>query len=343
MQYSQAMRTQFSAAERRFNAILEGSDARSREVLREAGRRIEGLMARYDTDDEYYAHLSSLRSEVSREMARVAGRELETIHGVQQRAGELAISTAEEYGHAVERAIDEMLDWAAGGAQRISSDVVDVIGRAPYGAHPLSETVWRVTNDTVNEIFRETHTAIVMGQSPLEAGRAVRQNLLDPEGSARAAGTARGLRTRAATAIAQGDDARAARLRQSARDREQQLPHPGRGTYRSAARNSARVTRTEAIRVYQEATYNYGLRHDWVEYFEWVPNPAACELCAYLGGIYVKTACPYMPHPHCMCKIIPVPSEKYARMMGIEIGEPREADNRQYWVDQARQQTREAA
>jgi hypothetical protein len=343
MRYSDVVRGHYNRAESRFNDILRDADRRAAEALREAGRRIEDMLAELDDDDSYFAELANLRGEVSQELARLAGRQIESTQRAQREAAALALETAERIGRDVERRVGVSLDWSTADAPRLHRDVTDAIGATPYGSHPLSERIWTSTNATMEHIFQEAQQGILLGQSPLQTARAIRQDLLDPTGSARAQGTARGLRTRGRAAAASGDQERARRLRQSARDREQMLPDMPRGVYRSAAANAARVTRTESIRVYQEATYKYAQRKDWCEYLEWIPNAAACPLCVNLRGIYRKSAAPYMPHPHCMCKMIPVPGEKYAKIMGIDVSNARQADNRMYWVDWARTQAREAA
>lgn len=96
---------------------------------------------------------------------------------------------------------------------------------------------------------------------------------------------------------------------------------PGKGVYKSAAKNAQRVLRTELRRAYRNAAVKYVERMPWAEGMQWVLSDAHPEMdicddfASYdqgLGpGVYTPDAFPDIPHPQCLCFWVAVPFKNW--------------------------------
>jgi len=86
---------------------------------------------------------------------------------------------------------------------------------------------------------------------------------------------------------------------------------PGRGRYKSAAKNTERIIRTEVNRAYRLATVAYAESKEWIKGVKWnlVPEHECCDICNKLAtqdngmgpGVYLPAEAPDTPHPQCLC------------------------------------------
>lgn len=89
--------------------------------------------------------------------------------------------------------------------------------------------------------------------------------------------------------------------------------HPGRGVYRSSARNAQRLTRSEINMAYREADFQRWKRLDFVVGIEIqrsnnLEKRKTCKLCDRLAGRYPKDFKFVGWHPQCMCFATPIMS-----------------------------------
>ena len=97
---------------------------------------------------------------------------------------------------------------------------------------------------------------------------------------------------------------------------------PGRGVYRSAAKNAQRVLVTESNRAYRLGTTAYSQGKDWIRSNKWnrSGSPADCPICNELAtqdlyglgsGNYPPGSAPSTPHPWCECYITIEPLDEF--------------------------------
>jgi len=97
---------------------------------------------------------------------------------------------------------------------------------------------------------------------------------------------------------------------------------PGRGVYKSAAKNAQRVIRTELHRAYRNAAVQYTKQMPWAQGMQYVLSSAhpmmdECDDLASndpfgLGvGVYTPDAFPDLVHPNCLCYWVAVPYKNY--------------------------------
>lgn len=308
MDYMEHVYATYRAGRRRFAQIEGNVDDRIRGLLRVLARDVDSLILRHVGEDTYQKEIRRFRREINDAFRRYSRRQVRAVTAGQQLAARLGASNAREALERVRRLIPRgdrfRVDLRVGD---ITDQTLNYLARNPHGAIPLSERVWQVNNRTMGQLFSRVQRGVLMGTSPADISLEIRENLIDPQGSARQAGIVRGLRTRARKARAAGETDRAKKLFGSARTREANLPKPGRGVYRSAYMNAMRVTRSELIRAHQEASYRWGQKSRHVVAFDFRPTPGTdCEVCLGLAGLYDKNSVPSFPHPHCMCRIVPV-------------------------------------
>lgn len=99
---------------------------------------------------------------------------------------------------------------------------------------------------------------------------------------------------------------------------------PGRGVYKSAAKNLERIIRTESGRAYRLGTEEYAKNKSWVKGMKWnrIPGQYECGECEALSvwdeglgpGVYAVGTVPVTPHPNCQCYLTIVPLEEYVNM-----------------------------
>lgn len=84
--------------------------------------------------------------------------------------------------------------------------------------------------------------------------------------------------------------------------------HPGRGVYRSSARNAQRLARTEINIAYRTADFERWAQLDFVVGIEikLSNNHPVSDICDDLKGVYPKTFCWKGWHPNCRCYQVPV-------------------------------------
>jgi len=177
----------------------------------------------------------------------------------------------------------------------------------------LNEKIWDATKGTTSEVMRQISFGILAGESTGQIGRRLTSLLANPEGSARQAGRAKALRTRARRARALGDMEKARELFSKAREKEAELPRPGRGNYRSPAKNAQRIVRTEMARAERVAVIEFAKRNsDLIGGVAWALSSAhpRYDVCDPLVGVYTVDKVPVVPHPHCLCYRYPVPHSR---------------------------------
>jgi len=96
---------------------------------------------------------------------------------------------------------------------------------------------------------------------------------------------------------------------------------PGRGVYKSAAKNAQRVLRTELHRAYRNAAVQYVKQMPWAEGMQWMLSDAHPEMdicddlassdVGYGPGVYTPDAFPDIPHAQCICFWVAVPFKSW--------------------------------
>ena len=208
----------------------------------------------------------------------------------------------------------------------LQEDAFRYLMNNPADGIPLSKRIWQTNQKTTQELMRRLSFGVLKGESSAKIAQDIKQYLTDPMGSARQAGTAKALRTKARTAWKAGDKERARRLFASARGVEEQLPKMGAGYYRSPIKNALRVVRSEATRAHFVSTVNYAKSHkDVISGVKWVISAGhpMIDICDDLVGDYRTDSVPFPPHPLCICHLEYILS---ADLTGkeIEFGEPPE-------------------
>jgi len=310
--WNEVLSRYYDAQRHRLGEVLERADDRVKALLRQAARQTEDEILRAAPDAEtYQRRMRSMRTGIEESWRDVADKQTVAIRRARRDAALLGATVADEAGRNAARTmeIDVPSGWGATAAtvQSIGQDTLTYIGRHPYGGVPLSDRVWKQTDDTMRVIFNRVHTGVLLGQGPAEIARDVRVNLIDPDGKAREMGVVKRLRTQARAARAAGEIDRAQRLFQAARTRMADIPPVGRGVYRSAYKNAMRVTRSEIVHAHQEAAVRYAERNRFAVGSRWNVTPGTmCEICLALVGVYGKGSAPTFPHPHCMCYVTTV-------------------------------------
>ena len=108
------------------------------------------------------------------------------------------------------------------------------------------------------------------------------------------------------------------------------IPRPGTGVYRSAVKNSQRVSRTELNNAFHEGTKAYHRTKPWIIGDKWnlSSGHTIVDICDeyartdYHGlgaGIFPPGESPRIPHPHCLCFITSVLDWAYLGMTNPEL------------------------
>lgn len=158
------------------------------------------------------------------------------------------------------------------------------------GGLDLSGRVWKSAQQFQSNVEMALDIGVAEGKAAKQIGRELRQNLLEPDKLFRRVRDSRG------------------NLKLS---KPAQAYNPGQGVYRSAAKNSERLARTEINMGYRAA-----------DDAAWVDNPlvlgyeirlsatakpkARCELCRSLEGKYPAWFKFRGWHPNCLCFKIPI-------------------------------------
>jgi hypothetical protein len=198
-------------------------------------------------------------------------------------------------------------------AEATVRDVVKYMQDPLNRKEPLSTSIWDAHKGAPAEIRRQLQLGLLLGENGQQMGQRVYQYLADPKGTSRQLGTVRALRTRARKARDAGEKDKAARLFQSAREKQATLPAgQGRGVYRSPARNAMRLVRGEFKAAERASTISYAKTHRWVGGIRWVLSRAHPEpdVCDPLVGVYTPSTLPEVPHPHCLCGFLLVPKRR---------------------------------
>ena len=161
-------------------------------------------------------------------------------------------------------------------------------GRKVEGMN-LSQRVWKYVGQYREQLESAIDAGLGEGRSAAQLSRDVRQNLRDPNRLFRRVRDKRGnlVLSKAAKAF-----------------------HPGRGVYRSSAKNAARLTRSEINMAYRESDYLRWQSLDFVVGFEVKRSNheplCDCDICEKLKGRYPKHFKFKGWHPQCMCYAVPI-------------------------------------
>lgn len=161
-------------------------------------------------------------------------------------------------------------------------------GRKVEGMN-LSQRVWKYVGQYREQLEAALDAGLGEGRSAAQLSRDVRQNLKDPNRLFRRVRDKRGnlVLSKAAKAF-----------------------HPGRGVYRSSAKNAARLTRSEINMAYRESDYLRWQSLDFVVGFEVKRSNheplCKCYICEKLKGRYPKHFKFKGWHPQCMCYAVPI-------------------------------------
>lgn len=161
-------------------------------------------------------------------------------------------------------------------------------GRKVEGMN-LSQRVWKYVGQYREQLEAALDAGLGEGRSAAQLSRDVRQNLKDPNRLFRRVRDKRGnlVLSKAARAF-----------------------HPGRGVYRSSAKNAARLTRSEINMAYRESDYLRWQSLDFVVGFEVKRSNheplCKCDICEKLKGRYPKHFKFKGWHPQCMCYAVPI-------------------------------------
>lgn len=153
----------------------------------------------------------------------------------------------------------------------------------------LSQRVWKYVGQYREQLEAALDAGLGEGRSAAQLSRDVRQNLKDPNRLFRRVRDKRGnlVLSKAARAF-----------------------HPGRGVYRSSAKNAARLTRSEINMAYRESDYLRWQSLDFVVGFEVKRSNheplCKCDICEKLKGRYPKHFKFKGWHPQCMCYAVPI-------------------------------------
>lgn len=161
-------------------------------------------------------------------------------------------------------------------------------GRKVEGMN-LSQRIWKYVGQYREQLEAALDAGLGEGRSAAQLSRDVRQNLKDPNRLFRRVRDKRGnlVLSKAARAF-----------------------HPGRGVYRSSAKNAARLTRSEINMAYRESDYLRWQSLDFVVGFEVKRSNheplCKCDICEKLKGRYPKHFKFKGWHPQCMCYAVPI-------------------------------------
>lgn len=161
-------------------------------------------------------------------------------------------------------------------------------GRKVKGMN-LSQRVWKYVGQYREQLEAALDAGLGEGRSAAQLSRDVRQNLREPNRLFRRVRDKRGnlVLSKAAKAF-----------------------HPGRGVYRSSAKNAARLTRSEINMAYRESDYLRWQSLDFVVGFEVKRSNheplCDCDICEKLKGRYPKHFKFKGWHPQCMCYAVPI-------------------------------------
>ncbi len=157
------------------------------------------------------------------------------------------------------------------------------------GGLNLSERVWKTSKHFQKQIEFGLDEGIGKGRSAIQIASKVKRNLKDPDKLFRRVRDKHG-------ALVASSAAKAF--------------HPGRGVYKSSAKNAQRLTRTEINGSYREADWQRWQSLDFIVGFEIKrtqrEDKCKCALCEKLKGRYPKWFKWVGWHPQCMCYAIPI-------------------------------------
>lgn len=161
-------------------------------------------------------------------------------------------------------------------------------GRKVEGMN-LSQRIWKYVGQYREQLEAALDAGLGEGRSAAQLSRDVRRNLKDPNRLFRRVRDKRGnlVLSKAAKAF-----------------------HPGRGVYRSSAKNAVRLTRSEINMAYRESDYLRWQSLDFVVGFEVKRSNheplCDCDICEKLQGRYPKHFKFKGWHPQCMCYAVPI-------------------------------------
>lgn len=168
------------------------------------------------------------------------------------------------------------------------------------GGLGLSQRVWKYTEEFKTALELGIDVAVGEGRSAQQLSRDLRQYLQAPDKLFR--------RVR--------DKGGNLRLSKAA-----SMYHPGRGVYRSSAKNAERLARTEVNMAYREAEYLRWQQLDFVVGFRVMlsnnhtttdskgKKVPLTDICDELAGDYPKTFKFLGWHPQCRCVVVPIMSD----------------------------------
>ncbi len=168
-------------------------------------------------------------------------------------------------------------------------DALKQFQKRKVGGLGLSERVWKTSRHFQQQIEFGLDEGIGKGKSAIQIASKVKRNLKDPDKLFRRVRDKHG-------ALVASSAAKAF--------------HPGRGVYKSSARNAQRLTRTEINGSYRESDWLRWQSLDFVIGFEIKrtqrEDKCNCKVCESLKGRYPKWFKWVGWHPQCMCYAIPI-------------------------------------
>ncbi len=156
----------------------------------------------------------------------------------------------------------------------------------------LAQRVWKLSEQYRAELEESISAAIAPGTSAMELAAEVKKYLKEP-------------------------DKRFRRIKEKMEDgtfkwhlsKNAKAYHPGRGVYRSSARNAQRLARTEINMAYRTAEQTRWRQFDFVVGYEVKTTQNGMhieDICDQLAGKYPKDFVFTGWHPQCMCYTIPI-------------------------------------
>jgi hypothetical protein len=159
----------------------------------------------------------------------------------------------------------------------------------------LSQRVWKICAETKSQLELYLQSGLSQGRSAAQISRDVRGFLKEPDKRFR--------RVR---------DPETGKLKPSIPMKDY---HPGRGVYRSSAKNALRLARTETNMAYRRADLARWRSIDFITGYEVRLSDAHPEpdICNSMAGKYPKNFTFVGWHPHCWCHSVPVmlPQDKF--------------------------------
>lgn len=166
-------------------------------------------------------------------------------------------------------------------------EALDAFQKRKVNGMNLSDRVWKLTDQTKQELEMSIDLGLTGGKSASQMGREIKKHLNDPNRLFRRVKDERG---------------------QLQLSKNAKAYHPGQGVYRSSKANAMRLTRTETNMAYRASDNERWGQLDFILGYEIKRsnNPYPCPVCEALKGKYPKTFKFVGWHPNCRCFQVPI-------------------------------------